>query len=121
MKRGNTQCDAKIIWERGRLHRMLQIQLVEVKIGLVGRRYLSSLDAMRNQRLLYRHPQSNEPKWYISVSLWFIWNLCQKYSKRTSKARKGPRDVLTRTNNTSSGGVTQVKIKNMLEAFTIDL
>lgn len=56
MEGENIQYDAKIIWDHGRLHKMLQIQLVEVKIGLVGRRYLANLDAMRNQRLLYQHP-----------------------------------------------------------------
>lgn len=46
-----------------------------------------------------------------------IFYLCQRYSQWASCIGKGPRDVLLRTNKTSSGGITWVEIWNMLEDF----
>jgi len=50
-----------------------------------------------------------------------ILELCHKYSRGTSKTRKGPRDILKRTGRTIGSGVTRVEIGNMLEDFKTDI
>jgi hypothetical protein len=46
---------------------------------------------------------------------------CHKYSRGTSKTRKGPRDMLARTGNISRSGVTKEEIGNMLKDFKINV
>jgi hypothetical protein len=46
-----------------------------------------------------------------------ILELCRKYSRGTSKTRKGPRYMLERTRKIVGSGVTREEIGNMLEYF----
>ena len=50
-----------------------------------------------------------------------IVDLCQRYSIGSYRTSTRDRDVLTRAQNSSSGGVARVEIGNLLENFKTDM
>ena len=59
-------------------------------------------------------------KWDISyLPFDEIVELCQKYSR--GRAKKGKRDITSRTSKSAIGGVTNTEIGSLIENFKIDL
>lgn len=48
-------------------------------------------------------------------------DLCIRSSRGSTRLKLAERDMLTRDNNISDGGVTHTEIKNLLENFKIDI